>query len=142
EEFTRVLTTGMRDDGLAVRPPMPIFRFMDGDEAAALLAYLRSVPPTFRRIPGPPRAAVDLTAAPEKIFATLACSICHGEGAPHRALLKQLADKPAAEIAAAIRHPEQMRPHSQMPSYASVLDDGAAVRLAIWIKSTGATRRP
>jgi len=142
-ELARLLTTGIRGDGLALRPPMPIFRFVDEDEAGALFAFLRTLPPVSRKTPGPARIPVVLTAPPQTLFATLGCTVCHGDGAPHRELLKKAASVgQVTELAARIRHPEQRRPDSQMPTYAAVLDDADAVRLAQWIKETGGGGRP
>src|SRR3569623_1707979 len=44
EDLTRALQTGIAKDGLMLRAPMPVFREMDATEAAAIYAFLRSVP--------------------------------------------------------------------------------------------------
>jgi mono/diheme cytochrome c family protein len=137
-ELERLLTTGIKKNGAASRPPMPVFRFIDADEAQALFAYLGSVPAVVRKTPGaPPADRPTGNAPPEVLFATLGCPICHGDRAPHRALLVQASVRPALEIAAAIRNPEARHPGSQMPTYASVLDEPTALRLANWIRATG-----
>jgi mono/diheme cytochrome c family protein len=141
----RILSTGIGARGLPLRPPMPVFRFI-GDpvrrdvdvDVRALLAFLRSVPPLHRRTPdGPPREAPRPDSPPERLFATLGCASCHGDGAPRRADLVRAARLASVDaIAAAIRHPEASHPASQMPTYAAVLDERAAERLATWIRSS------
>jgi len=58
EELTRALQTGTAKDGRRLRPPMPVFGEMDATEAAAIYAFLRTVPashsPTPRSDAGAP----------------------------------------------------------------------------------------
>ncbi len=44
EQAAAFLSTGRRPDGTTARPPMPAFRFNDGDARAAV-AYLQSLAP-------------------------------------------------------------------------------------------------
>jgi mono/diheme cytochrome c family protein len=141
-DLARLLTTGVGGDRLVVRSPMPVFRAIDDDEAEALFAFLRSVPPVARRNAGPPREKPTPDAAPERLFASLGCDVCHGARPPRWALLKQAARWPVAEIAAFVRHPETRDPQTQMPTYAAVLDEAAALRLATWISATDGNTRP
>jgi len=138
----RILTTGVGYDRLPLRPPMPVFRFLDDREhtdGGALFAFLRSVPPVNRQTPpGPAREAPTAQAPPERLFATLGCASCHGEGAPRRADLKKTLARPLSQVVAAIRHPELRRPGTQMPTYSSVLDEPTASRLATWIQTVAA----
>ena len=143
DDLALLLTTGMRQDGLSVRPPMPVFRHLSADEAAALFNYLRSLPPVSRRTPGPSREAVVLTAPPARLFVTLGCTGCHGTGAPQATALKTAATRKTIEaLAASIRHPEQQHPDTAMPTYAAAVDEGTAVGLATWLKQTGGTPPP
>ncbi len=141
-DLARLLTTGVGVDGLVTRSPMPVFRNIDDAEADALFVYLRSVPSVARRNPAPPRERPVPDAPPERLFVTLGCVVCHGDHGPQRALLKLAARKPLAEIAAYLRHPEARDPQSQMPTYAAVLDDAAALRLASWLRATDGGARP
>ncbi|MFH1572399.1 MAG: cytochrome c [Acidobacteriota bacterium] len=47
DEVVRILQTGMTPDGRKLRPPMPPFRLERG-EAAAIVAYLKSLRPPVR----------------------------------------------------------------------------------------------
>ena len=64
DDLARTLTTGIGRAGLPLRPPMPVFRYVDADESAALFAYLRSVPAVNRRTPGAPRERATPDAPP------------------------------------------------------------------------------
>ena len=135
-DLEHLLTTGIGHAGIPARPPMPVFRNLDAEESAALFAYLRSVPAVARKTPGATREAPTPTAEPERLFSTLGCGVCHGERAPHQARLdEQAAALSAMELAETIRHPETRNPASQMPSYASVLDQTTSLRLAEWIRA-------
>ncbi|MES1171632.1 MAG: cytochrome c [Bacteroidota bacterium] len=142
-DLARALTTGIGPKGLSLRPPMPVFRYLDTQEAEALFAYLRSIPPVERKTPGPERERPGPDMPLDRLFAALGCSLCHGDGAPHRDTLKRAAALPLAEIAASIRNPETRNPATQMPTYAAVVDEAMAARLAGWIQSTrGEVRSP
>jgi mono/diheme cytochrome c family protein len=141
-ELARALSTGVGHGGLPLRPPMPVFRQVDANEAAALFAYLQTVPAVSRGTPGPKREVPKPDTPPARAFADLGCAVCHADGAPHHALLRHAATLPTGEIVDAIRNPEHRRARTQMPTYAEAVDEAAATRLATWIKEThGSARR-
>jgi cytochrome c553 len=122
---------------------MPVFRFLDAAddsdhvEARALFAFTRSVPPVNRHTPqGPPREAPRADSPPERLFATLGCATCHGDGAPRHADLKTAAAKPIETIVDNIRNPEKFRARTPMPTYAAAIDDATARKIATWIQTT------
>ncbi|HEY4184263.1 MAG TPA: cytochrome c [Polyangia bacterium] len=51
DDLTRALTSGLARDGRKLRPPMPVFRAMDATDAAAIYAFLRSVPAVRSPVP-------------------------------------------------------------------------------------------
>jgi len=65
EEVIAAFTTGMRPDGRQLAPMMPWMSYahINADDAAALVAYLRSLPPVTHKVPGP-FAANDKPTAP------------------------------------------------------------------------------
>jgi mono/diheme cytochrome c family protein len=137
-QFASALTTGLAPDGAAIRSPMPILRFTDAIETEAIFHYLQSVPPANRAPPARPAPpALSPTAPPEELFVTLGCAPCHGQGAPFRAVLRGLADRPAGAVAEAILHPERAHPATQMPTYAVILDPSRAAVLARWLQQSG-----
>ncbi len=140
DDLARALSLGIGRNGLPVRAPMPVFRYLDPDEAAALFAYLRAVPAVNRNTPGPPRVKPTSETPPAMLFATLGCSGCHGDRAPYQDLLKRAAKKPITDIVAAIRNPEASNPATQMPTYGAIMDEATATRLAAWIQTSKAAR--
>jgi mono/diheme cytochrome c family protein len=64
-EIITAFTTGMRPDGRQLAPVMPWMSYahINADDAAALVAYLRSLPPVQHKVPGP-FAAADKPTAP------------------------------------------------------------------------------
>jgi mono/diheme cytochrome c family protein len=64
-EIITAFTTGVRPDGRQLAPMMPWMSYahINADDASALVAYLRSLPPVKHKLPGP-FAASDKPAAP------------------------------------------------------------------------------
>ena len=52
-DFRRAMKTGLRPDGRALRPPMPLRPELDDDEVSAMWAYLRTVPAIPNAVPTP-----------------------------------------------------------------------------------------
>ena len=146
DEFALAVRSGLRPDNTAVAYPMPRFRGADDVEIDALLAYLQSFPARANPVPGrrPAHAgAAQLddhhSGDSKRAFQQLGCVACHGKGAAYESKLQQALGKPAAEIARWIRNPELYRPGTPMPTFASVLDENAALELANWLKRSGGT---
>lgn len=145
EDLARALRRGQRPDGTVLSAPMPMFRGLEDVEIDALYTYLRSLPPRRnegegRTPPAPSVArgnAVAKSAAPAERFQSLGCVGCHGSGAQHARALEKAADKPAEDLARWIRNPERYVPGTPMPTYEDLLDEQAALELAIWVKSGG-----
>jgi mono/diheme cytochrome c family protein len=55
EQIAAAITTGKRPDGRQLAPIMnyPAFVHMTKDDVAAVVAYLRSIPPVNNKVPGP-----------------------------------------------------------------------------------------
>src|SRR5436190_2097780 len=56
-EIVTALRTGRRPDGRVLAPIMPWnnYRILDDADATAIAAYLKSLPPSDHRVPGPSR---------------------------------------------------------------------------------------
>ena len=54
-QIIKAITTGERPDGRKLAPVMPYENLKDlkADDAAAIVAYLRSLPPVKNKVPGP-----------------------------------------------------------------------------------------
>ncbi len=142
DDLARALRDGFRPDGTTIQYPMPRFRGADDVEVDALFAFLQSLPPRANLRPGhrkverrstPPAPPAD----PAEQFVTLGCVACHSPGARYEANLANAAGKPALQVARWIRNPESFLPGTPMPTFASVLDEASALRLAEWIQSGG-----
>jgi mono/diheme cytochrome c family protein len=146
-QLGRALREGVKPDGTAVRPPMPLFRGLEDVEVEALLAYLRSVPAREGEVPAArPRTAAApregaeagegarAPARPEVLFGELGCATCHAPGARFHAQLARARGKEAAQLARWILHPEAFQPGTPMPSYAGLLSEADALGLARWVK--------
>jgi mono/diheme cytochrome c family protein len=135
-DFQRALLAGINPDGFAVRAPMPIFRYSDGVETEAIFRYLQTVPKVKRQTRVYEfRERLPPSAPPEQLFARLGCPSCHATDAPFHDVLNGSRDRPPAQVAQSIRNPEIANPVSQMPTYATLIDEGQALALAQWIQA-------
>lgn len=146
EDFARALRDGIRPDGAVLRSPMPRFRGADDIEIAALWAYLASLPRLPGAAPRPPAKDMAPGArpdqSPEVLFVSLGCADCHAPGARYHANLARAFGRPAEDVARWILNPEAFQPGTQMPTYADLIDEPAALALARWIQAGGAERLP
>jgi mono/diheme cytochrome c family protein len=144
DAFARAIRDGIRPDGSSLDFPMPHFRGAEELEVDAMFAYLRSLPAKPSAVPGQARAkapaAQPEASTPEQLFAQLGCVGCHGPGARYRDKLAQASKKALPDVARWIRNPEAFLPGTPMPTFAAVLDDAAALRLASWIVEGGPQR--
>jgi mono/diheme cytochrome c family protein len=55
EQVATAITTGQRPDGRMLAPAMPVesFKHLTHDDALAIAAYLKSLPPIANKVPGP-----------------------------------------------------------------------------------------
>lgn len=104
--------------------------------AAALLPLTGAAQPLDAGTPG----AVDggstsaPAVSPAELYAQLGCRICHGWSAPFDQRIRLSSTKSPETVARWIRDAQSLRPGSQMPSYAEVIDDAQALALAEWLR--------
>jgi mono/diheme cytochrome c family protein len=136
EEFKRALRHGISKDSSIVRPPMPKYRYIDDVEAEAIFTYLKTVPVSDKssRPSDMPRQKAEPSATPEQLFSSLGCEFCHGANRQFSGKLKNAVGKAPEDVAKWIRNPEAFKPGTQMPSYAELLNDGQALKLAEWVQ--------
>ena len=134
-DLARAIRDGVKPNGTAVRPPMPLFRGLGDDEVRAVFLYLRSVPARSGETPAsdPVRAGARALRAPERLFAELGCQGCHGPGARYEGPFARAHGKDPAEIARFLRHPEAFQPGTPMPTYAAAMSEAEALSLAAWV---------
>lgn len=140
DDFIRAVRDGIRPDGTPVRYPMPKFRSADDVDLSAIYMYLRAlparesqVPEEFRRAPLPQRAEASAAAD----FARFGCTGCHGSGALYEKQFQMARSRSREELVRRIRTAGEVNPNTVMPTYASMIDQQTAERLADWIRTGG-----
>jgi mono/diheme cytochrome c family protein len=143
EQFKLALREGVTPDRHVLRKPMPRYRYVDDVEIEAIYAFLKTVPvaetPKLAKTPVPRPKAEGLDGNPEKLFTSLGCTYCHGPKGQFRDRLKNALGKQPEEVAKWIRNPESFKPGTQMPTFASLIDERQAVELAKWVQAKNGT---
>ncbi|RKG89770.1 cytochrome c [Corallococcus terminator] len=143
DEFILAMKSGVTPDGHLLRAPMPKYRYADDAELSAIYTFIRSMKPVDKVVPPPAggRPKVDpANSDPEKMFSALGCATCHAPGKAYEAKLQGAKGKPVEEVAKWIRNPEAFKPGTQMPTYATLVDENNALALAKYVLGrTGGT---
>lgn len=140
DEFVRLLRSGVRPDATVIEYPMMPFPELSDEEARAIFAYLRTVPPIKNKVPRravPAVAGADLGRA---AYYRYGCNGCHGDsGLGLYDLRKGAKDFPTDdELIAYIRHPEIKKPGVKMPTWDGVIAEGDYAPLAAHVRGLGA----
>jgi len=144
DDFVRAVRRGFRRDNTLLRSPMPMYPGMTDDEAAAIFAYLRTVPPIRNTRPQPETVVPALAAASrgEAIYLKYQCTQCHGISGVGKHDLTGAADhlgSPAA-IEAWIRNPAGITPGVAMPAWQGVIADDEYAPLVEYVRRLGEQR--
>jgi mono/diheme cytochrome c family protein len=143
EQFKLALREGVTPDRYILRKPMPLYRHVDDVEIEALYTYLKGVkpaePPKVAHVAMPRPKADSAVSSPEQLFSALGCQYCHGPKGLFRDKLKNSLGKQPEEVAKWIRNPESFIPGTQMPTFASLIDENQALELARWVQAKGGT---
>jgi len=136
-DFAHAVRDGIAKDGFVLHHPMPRLRLSDDTELGAIYAWLMSRPArdvARPRVDGElARERVAIDAKPAELFLKLGCASCHSKGAPYAVKLRRAKGKPAAEVAAWIRNPQQKVPGTPMPTFATLLTEEQSTQLAEWL---------
>jgi mono/diheme cytochrome c family protein len=135
-EFRRALKEGIRPDNRPLRYPMVPYRPLTDEEADAIFAYLRSVPPVHNPVKAPEAYVVAGDQGKQAYYA-YGCNGCHGDtGQGLYDLCKGTEKYPTDdELIAWIRHPERLRPGIAMPTWDGVIKEEEYVPLAAYVRS-------
>jgi len=145
DEFVRLLRFGVRPDLTVIVYPMVPFPELTDDDARAIYAYLRTVPPIKNAVS---RAAAITPAgadAGHAAFYRYGCNGCHGDTGVGLFDLRKGAQDFATdvELIAYIRHPEVKKPGVKMPTWDGVIAEADYAPLAAFARQLGvASRRP
>ncbi len=138
--FVKALREGIRPDGRILRYPMARCPEFTEGEAAAIYAYLKTIPPihyevarNFDPLTGP--ALSDGKA----IFAKYGCIVCHAnQGVGIGDVTKAKLDFPAdSSLQAWIRNPSAFRPLTKMPAFQGVIKEEEYAPLMAYVRRLG-----
>jgi mono/diheme cytochrome c family protein len=136
DEFRRALKEGIRPDNRPLRYPMVPYRPLTDEEADAIFAYLRSVPPVRNRVKAPEAYVVAGDQGKQAYYA-YGCNGCHGDTGQGLYDLRKGAEKYPTddELVAWIKHPERLRPGIAMPTWDGVIKEEEYAPLAAYVRS-------
>ncbi|MDF2696627.1 MAG: putative diheme cytochrome c-553 [Labilithrix sp.] len=126
-DFVRALRKGFRPDGRVLHYPMETKSELDDEEAAAIYAYLRTVPKIKNAVPRPTAPApVAQNDRGKSLYTRYGCVSCHGEtgkgavGDLRRANAMYPSD---AELRRWIDEAPTMKPGTKMPGWKGVIKE-------------------
>jgi len=136
EDFRRALKDGIRPDKRPLRYPMVPYRPLADEEADAILAYLRTVPPIRNQVK-PPETYVVSGDRGKQIYYAYGCNGCHGDSGLGQYDLRKGPAKYATddELIAWIKHPERLRPGIAMPTWDGVIQEEEYAPLVAYVRS-------
>lgn len=139
-EFIRAVREGIRPDGQVLRYPMVPMPALDEDEAAAIYAYLRSVPKLSNAVARAPYPTAPAGSGAKALYVKYGCFSCHGEtGVGIGDLRKAKVDFPDdAQLQAWIRNAPSIRPGVVMPKYDGVIAETDYAPLVQLVRELGA----
>jgi mono/diheme cytochrome c family protein len=140
DDFRRALKVGIRPDRTPLVYPMLPYPELTDEEANAIFAYLKTVPPIKNAVPRPEPAVLAAGAPRGKVaYYQYACNTCHGDSGQGLYDLRPGVKKYTNddELIAWIRHPEKLRPGVRMPTWDGVIAEDDYVPLAQYVRSLG-----
>ena len=140
DEFVRLLRFGVRPDATVIVYPMVPYPELSDDDARAIFAYLRTVPPIKNAVPRPVATVVAGADAGRAAFYRYGCNGCHGDtGVGLFDLRKGPVDFPTDDaLIAYIRHPEIAKPGVKMPTWDGVIAEADYVPLIAHVRALAA----
>jgi mono/diheme cytochrome c family protein len=136
-QFRRALVDGIGPDNKPVRYPMVPFRNVTDDEAAAIFAYLKTVPAIHNAVPAPREAVLVGADRGQQVYHAYGCNRCHGEaGLGTWDLRKGPEHYPTDDaLIAYIKHPEVAKPGIAMPTWDGVIQEDEYAPLAAYVRT-------
>jgi mono/diheme cytochrome c family protein len=125
QDFRAALRTGFRPDRTPIRYPMAIIPDLTGEEAGAIYAYLRTVPPIRNAVARnlPPLPAQASSGDGKRLYQAYGCVSCHGDDGVGIADLRRAAEHypTRAELKAWIKDAPSIKPETRMPAWDGVI---------------------
>jgi mono/diheme cytochrome c family protein len=144
-DFVRALKQGLRPDNTPIRSPMELMPEMTDDEAAAIYAYLRTVPAIRKprqSAPLPSGAAAEAASGARSQGAavfTKYCAGCHGPDGRQTADLTRAAThlRTDDQLISWIRQPARFKPGARMPAWEGILSEQEIQAVATHVRTLG-----
>lgn len=136
--FVRALKGGLRPDGGTILYPMQLYTALADADAAAIYAYLRTLPAVSRqRPPSPAHELARAESEGQRVYNERHCTSCHGkEGVGLYDLRRALARYPSdEELVAFIKQPAARVPGIAMPAWAGVIPERDYPPLVAYVRS-------
>lgn len=140
QDFTRALRTGIRPDKTVLTYPMSFLPELTEEDAAALYAYLRTVPKIHNVVPRARRRYTEAGASQGKqLYYQYSCNSCHGDdGTGAGNVTRAAQDYPTdPQLEAFIRHPSTFRPGTKMPAWDGIIKDADYAPLIAYVRELG-----
>ncbi len=144
-QFVRALKRGFRPNGTPIVYPMQAYVEMTDDEAAAVWAFLKTVPPIAKTAPArQPIAIAASEGRGKQVFYKYSCNSCHGDTGIglydlRRAWKKYPTD---AELIAYIKDPSAKVPGIKMPTWEGSIEEDEYAPLASYVRTLQVTTEP
>jgi hypothetical protein len=144
DEFVRLLRFGVRPDLSVIVYPMVPYPELTDDDARAIYAYLRTVPPIKNAVARPATIVPAGADAGRAAYYRYGCNGCHGDTGTGLYDLRKGASDFATdeEMIAYIRHPEIRKPGVKMPTWDGVIAEGDYAPLAAYARRLGGGQQP
>lgn len=144
-DFVRALRKGFRPDGSVVRAPMTPKPELTDEDAAAIYAYLRSVPTIKNAVPAPvvPPVSVAAIAPGKALYQQYGCGSCHGEtgkGALGDLRGANTAYPTDAELRRWIDEAPSIRPNTKMPGWKGIIKEQDYAPLMAYVRALSAAK--
>ena len=140
-DFDRAVRTGVRPDRRVLNYPMVPIPELTPEDAAALYAYLATVPKLSHAVSPPERRVLEADASEgKKAYYRYGCPSCHGDhGVGIGDLRKAVEHYPTdAQLVAWIRNPSSFKPGTKMPTWDGVIAESDYPALIAYVKELGA----
>ena len=136
-DFVRALRTGVRPDRTVFAYPMPPMPELSEADAAAIYAYLRTVPKIHHVFERPKRQPAVAEGGPGKaLYNSYGCNNCHGDNGQGVADLRHASQHypTDAQLEAFIRHAPDFKPGIAMPAWDGIIREGDYAPLVSYVR--------
>lgn len=139
-DFVRALRYGVRPDKTVLVYPMEPMPALTEEDAAALYAYLKTVPKIRKAVPRPVYRAAEGASAGKQLYYRYGCPGCHGDSGVGVGDLRQAATHypTDAQLEAWIKNPSSFKPGTRMPTWDGVIQQSEYPALMEYVKELGA----